>query len=130
MRCKSHSSSFLNPLTLIWDGGSPATDTAGLSRLWAAAGQRDGLDVLGEAGGLGQTDHGEAVEGWAVGTVTDYLSDINVLLGAFIHSHVMFPERCNGAVRSAGTEEERLLFIKLRQTFQASGRNRPMTLEQ
>lgn len=84
---------------------------AGLSRLWAAAGQRDGLDVLGEAGGFSQTDHGEAVERWAVvGTVNDYISNVDVLLGSLIHSHVMFPKRCNGAVGSAGTEEERLIY--------------------
>lgn len=53
----------LNPLTLIWDGGSPAADMAGLSRPRAATGQRNGLDVLGEAGGCGQKDHGETVEG-------------------------------------------------------------------
>lgn len=81
---------------------------AGLSRLWAAARQRDGLDVLGEAGGFGQTDHREAVEGRAVGTVTDDVSNVDVLLGALFHSHVMFPKRCDGAVGSAGTGEERL----------------------
>lgn len=53
----------LNPLTMIWDGGAPAADIAGLSRLWAVLGQRDGLDIHVKAGRLSQADHCETVEG-------------------------------------------------------------------
>lgn len=81
---------------------------ASVSRLWAATGQGDGLDVLGEAGGFGQTDHREAVEGWTVGTVIDNIRDIDVLLGALLHTHIMFPKGCNGAVGSAGTGKGKL----------------------
>lgn len=83
---------------MIWDGGAPAADIAGLSRLWASAGQRDGLDILGKTGRLSQTDHCETVEGRAVGAVTYNLGNMNVLLSALLRCHVMFPKRCNGAV--------------------------------
>lgn len=52
----------LNPLTMIWDGGAPATDMADLSRFWATFGQRDGLNILVKDGGLSQADHCETVE--------------------------------------------------------------------
>lgn len=86
---------------MVWDGGAPATDVAGLSRLWTATGQRDGLDVLVEVGWPGQTDHHEAVQGRAVRAVTDHVSDRNVLLGALLRRHVVFSEGCNGAVGAA-----------------------------
>lgn len=50
-----------NLLTVICDGGAPAADGAGVSRFRAAGGQRNGLNVLVEAGRLSQTHHGEAV---------------------------------------------------------------------
>lgn len=99
----------------MWGGGSPAADLADVSRLWAAAGQRDGLDVLVEDGGRGQADHGQAVKWRAVvGTVTDDVSDVDALLGAFLHGEVMLPEMCDGLVRSVRTEEERLRFTELK----------------
>ena len=121
----------LSPLTVIWDGGSPTADGAVLSRLCTATGQRDGLDELVEAGGWGQTDHGEAVDGWArwaVRAVSDYVGNIDVLLCALLQSNVVLPKRRNGAVGSAwrrGKKDSDLL-----STFQASGRSRPMTEEQ
>lgn len=111
---------------MIWDSRAPAADTAGLSRLWAATRQRDGLDILCEASGLSQTDHCEAVEGRAVKAVTDYISDDNVLLSALFHSHVMFPKRCNGTVgseRTRRTEGRKKRDTKRRRALCNSGRH-------
>lgn len=89
------------PLTLIRDGGPPATDLAGLPGLWATAWQRNGLDVLVELGWSGQTEHGETMEGRAVGTVTDYEINLDVLLRSLGHSKILFPQRCSNAGGSA-----------------------------
>ena len=91
---------------MICNGGAPATDVAGLSRLWAAARQGNGLDKLGEASRLGQAHHGEAVESGAVGAVMDHVRNLNVLLRAFLHSFVMFPQRRDGVVGSAKDRKE------------------------
>lgn len=48
---------------------------------------------MGEAGGPGQTDHGETVEGRAVGTVMDNKIDGDVLLCVLLRGNVMFPKR-------------------------------------
>lgn len=95
----------LHLLTLVWNGGPPPTDTAGLPRLWAPAGQGNRLHILGEPGWFGQPDHGQTVEGGAVGTVKDREVCVDVLLRALRHSDVMFSQRCNdvgGSARTAG----------------------------
>lgn len=92
----------MNPLTLPLGGVSPAADLAGLSRLCAAAGQRNGLHILVEPCRPGQTDQGKAVEGRAVGAVRDDKVDGDVLLCAFFHANIMVPQRCHGrTIRSA-----------------------------
>lgn len=63
-----------------------------------------------------------------VRAVNDYIGNIDVLLCALLHSNVVLPKRCNGAVGSArrrGKKDSDLL-----STFQASGRSMPMTEEQ
>lgn len=89
--------------TLVWDGGPPATDSAALPRLWAPAGQRNGLHVLVELGWSGQPDHGQTVEGGAVGTVEDREVRVEVLLRALRHSDVMLPQGGGDVGGSAGT---------------------------
>ena len=100
MRCKSHSIALLNSLTVIGPGGAPATHRADLPGLRAAAGQRDGLDVLVEVGRLGQAHHGEAVEGRAVRAVNDHLGHGDVLLGSLLHRHIVDSQGRDGPVGS------------------------------
>lgn len=64
----------------------------GFPRLWAAAGQGNGLDVLVELGWFGQTHHDQAVEGGTVGTVKDCEVSFDVLLGPLVHSGIIVPK--------------------------------------
>lgn len=83
-------------LTVIWHGGSPAARTAAHSGQSAAAGQRDGPDVSVQAGRSGEAHHGQTVQGWAVGTVVEDLTDWDVLLCSLHHRDIMFAKRCSG----------------------------------
>lgn len=93
----------LNLLTLVWNGGAPATDTAGLPRLGAPAGQGNRLHVLVEPGWFGQPDHGQAVEGGAVGTVKDCEVRVDVLLRALRHRDVVVAQSSSDVGGSART---------------------------
>lgn len=93
----------LHLLTLVWNGGPPPTDVAGLPRLWTPAGQGNRLHVLVEPGWFGQPDHGQTVEGGAVGTVKDCEVRVDVLLRALLHSDVMVPQGCSDVGGSART---------------------------
>lgn len=102
----------MNPLTLPLAGGSPAADLAGLSRQCAVAGQRNGLHILVEVRGTGQTDQGKAVEGRAVGAVRHDKVDADVLLCALFHGNIMVPQRCNSrTIRSARTRRRKVFLI-------------------
>lgn len=86
----------LNPLTLVGNGGPPPTDEAALPRLGAPAGEGEGLHVGGEPGWAGQPDHGQAVEGGAVGAVQDGEVRVDVLLGALLQGHVVVSQSRRG----------------------------------
>lgn len=86
----------------------------GFPRLWAAAGQGNGLDILVELGRFGQTHHDQAVEGGTVGTVNDCAVSFDVLLGPLVHGGIIVPKNDAGSARTRNTfmSEEHRIYVE------------------